>query len=288
MTGMSYQRPELILRKISTDLIADIDNVLKCQEVPREIKNYYLTSIEPFLQKHSGILSLSSDKNKRTKDVKEILRGADFYCKKAREYFSFFGVNFEEPSKSRLIDVSNINAESIAHFLYSSVQLLYVILWEVSSEFLKPLEKLYYLRLCHSGLFPQKYPLFPDSSGTEKMELDFLSVVGRGALFRVNESLPFELRVVYHASAYFKECFEEGKKKTGVTQSEVFIDDFIRLFSVRNNVCHIGRFIPIQESSEERIQSLLYRLSTLLPRIQNSCLGIISVFGELARKEVEN
>ncbi len=284
----SSKRAELILKKISNNLIRDIDNVLKCDEIPIEIKNYYLVSIKPFLHKHRGILNLTRDKDERTKQVKEVLRAADFYCKKAKEYFSFFGIDFEEPSKSHVIDAHGIKAEYFSHFLYSSIQLLYVTLWEVFAEFLKPLERLYYLRLCHSGVFPKTYLLFPDSSGTEKMELDFLRIVGRGRLFRVSQSLPFEFRVVYQASPYFKECFEKGKKKTGATECEEIIDDFIRLFSVRNNVCHIGKVISIQEVSEERIQSLLYRLSTLLPRIQSSCIGIISVFEELANKEVGN
>lgn len=284
----SRERLEPIIVKISTNLIKDIENVLTCDEISREIKNYYLEGIEPFLNKYEGILDLSRNKEKRIERVKDVIRAANFYCQKAKEYFSFFGIDFEEPSESHVIDAHGIKAEYFSHFLYSSIQLLYVTLWEVFAEFLKPLERLYYLRLCHSGVFPKTYLLFPDSSGTEKMELDFLRIVGRGRLFRVSESLPFEFRVVYQASPYFKECFEKGKKKAGATECEEIIDDFIRLFSVRNNVCHIGKVISIQEVSEERIQSLLYRLSTLLPRIQSSCIGIISVFGELANKEVGN
>lgn len=288
MTDMSSkERLEPIIAKISTNLIKDIENVLTCDEISREIKNYYLEGIEPFLNKYEGILDLSRNKEKRIKRVKDVIRAANFYCQKAREYFSFFGIDFNEPTKSQVINSKDIEMETISRFLYSSVQLLYVILWEVFAEFLKPLEKLYYIRLCHAGIFPSRYLMFPNSIADEKMEPDFLHIIRKGGLFRVSESLPFEFRIVYQTtSKYIKECFDEGGKKAGYTGTSDFIDDFIRLFVVRNNVCHIGRTIIIQETVEKRVQSLLYDLSTNLPRIQKSCIGVIGVFEELAKKEV--
>lgn len=285
----SSSRPELILDKISKDLVDNVDSVLKCDALYRDINQYYLAGIEPFLKRHAdiqNIMGLSSKQEKRIDKLKNVLKGADFYSKKAREFFSFFGIDFEIPKNSQPVDASKLNADCISPFLFDSVQLLYVILWEVFAEFLRPLEKLYQLRLCHSGLFPERYPLFPHSSGTEQMELDFLKIAERSPLFRVGETFPFELRVVCQASNYFMNCFDEGRKKTKATDSKEMIDDLIRLFAVRNNVCHIGRTIRIQEASHDRMLSLLYNLSTLLPRVQDACVGAIAAFGELANIEV--
>ena len=279
---------EQILSKASKDLIDDIENVLKCDAIREEMKKYYLTDIQPFLKKHSNILGISSKRKKREKlqRIKDLFRGAEFYNAKAREYFGFFGIDFDDPSKSQPIQIPNMNEEQLLHFLYSSIQLLYVVLWEIFRDFLEPLEGMYYLRLCHSGAFPPIYDMFPASVDVEKIELASFDIIKRARpLFRVSESLPFELRLILQVSSYFKGCFEKVAQAIEVDSSEEIVDDFIRLFIVRNNVCHIGRAHIIQQVSESKTQKMLYRMTTHLPRIQNSCIGITLLFKELASEE---
>jgi hypothetical protein len=285
---MSSERLDLILSKISKDLVVDINNVQKCETIAQEIKSFYLEGVEPFLKTHKRVLRIDLDREKRKDDeaIKELFRGAEYYSKKAKEYFGFFGIQLEGTPKCQEFKIPEMDKEQLLYFLYSSVQLLYVVLWEVFSDFLEPLERLYYLRLCHSGVFPKHYAVFPASEDIEKMELDFVyDVLRRGTLFRVSESLPYELRLMCQGPDYFKECFSEASKEIKVEKPEDFVDDFIRLFIVRNHVCHIAKGLVMQEIADDKMQNLLYRLSTHLPKIQNSCIGIVSLFKALAGKE---
>jgi hypothetical protein len=262
--------------------------VLKCKEIPNAIKNYYSVGLEPFLSKHGTELGIPTKSKKRIEDdrVKEIMRGALFYSSRATQFFSLFGIDFENPSKSKVLESQGTNAESLSNLLFSSIQVLYITLWETFRGFFEPLEKLYSLRLCESGIFPQTYQLFPYSAAIEKTELSFRKLFIRsGTFYRISESLPFELRLAYKAAPYFKECFDIGKNKTQASTTEEYMDDFIRLFFVRNSVCHLKNSIVNQEGPE-RQRNLFHDLSTLLPKIQDSCIGIVGAFEEMAKKEI--
>jgi hypothetical protein len=264
--------------KTSSELIANIDKVLKCKEIPTAIKNYYSVANAPFLKKYN----VSTEGSR----AKEIVRGALFYSSEAMQFFSFFGVDFENPSKSKALESQGAKAESISHFLFSSIKQLYVILWETFRGFFEPLEDLYSIRLCESGIFPKTYQLFPYSVASEKTELNFREFfIRRGTFYRISESLPFELRFAYKAAQYFKDCFDNGKKKTQASDTEEYMDDFIRLFFVRNHVCHLKNSV-INQSDAEKQQTLFHDLSTLLPKVQDSCIGIIGAFEEIAKNEI--
>ena len=282
---------EPILCNISKNLIDDTKNVLKCSEIPTQIQKFYYKDIETFVRKHSGLLLVGSTEEKRKKFSRDICRGADFYYKKAREYFEFFGVNFEQPEKPKEFQLPKVNSVQLGSFLYSSVQMLYVVLWEVMQDFLKPLEKVYFQRLCDSGVFLKDYiPLPLPKEDVDKIKIDFIQdIAGReSGLYRVSENLPFELRLTYSlASEYYKKCFEEAEKSIGL-KADTFVNDFISLFYVRNNVSHIGKHIQIQETSEEKMQKMLHSLTINLPHIQNSCIGIVALFNTFANSEPES
>jgi hypothetical protein len=287
----SSERLDLVLRKTSNALREDFDNVQKCETFEQQVRKFYLEDIEPFLKVHDTLLrplKPESHTPESSELVKEISRGARFYNTKAKEYFGFFGVDFVNPLDSKEVEIPDINRTQLLHFLYSSVELLYITLWEVSVAFLKPLERLYYLRLCESGVLPETYPIFFGDREGGAMQLSFLSdVLGARPLFRVSESFPYELLLLYRASDYFRSCFSLAAQELGNMKSEDLVDDFMRLFIIRNNICHIGKGIILQEESEEKTQNLLYRLTTHLPRIQKSCAGIVLLFKALANKEAD-
>jgi hypothetical protein len=289
----SSDRLEPILTQISKDINSDVSNVLKCSEIASKIENFYAKDIDQFLEKHQGLLGrrIKPDLTQRMGDVniRLILHGANFYFEKAKEYFEFFGVDFDKPEKSGQFVMPTMKHAHLSHFLYSSVQLLYVILWEVLQDFLKPLENMYLLRLCDSKIFHKKCTILPAHGEIGAVNLDFIYDVSGGGspLYRASGSLPFTFRLSYLSSDYFRKCFEEAGKEIG-ERPENFIDDFISLSVVRNNISHIGRAIKFQEISQDAIQKHLYRLSTHLPKIQNSCIGIVTLFKFLANSEPES
>lgn len=281
---------EAILRKISKNLIEDSQNVSKCSEIPTQIKEFYMKDIEPFMQKHKGALKFSSDEKKREEKFKDVYRGATFYNEKAKHFFGFFGVNLDQQVKQSEFQLPQINHIQLVSFLYSSVQMLYILLWEVLQDFLEPLEGLYFQRLCDSGVFPQDFKLFPEQEDVQDIiKLNFIKdVKGRDiGLYRVSEKFPFELRLVFLLSkGYYTKCFKEVESCINST-SEDIVNDFITLFIVRNNASHIGESVQIQGLSEDMMLRLFYHLSLKLPSIQNSCIGIISLFRSFANNEPE-
>lgn len=263
--------------KTSSELISNMDKVLKCKEIPIAIKNYYSLANEPFLSKYD--INTTGDR------IKEIVRGALFYSSEAKQFFSFFGIDFEDRLKSKALESQGEKAEKLSHFLLGSVKQLYVMLWETFRGFFEPLEDLYYLRLCESKIFPMSYQLFPYSLESEKTELSFRKFFIRtGTFYRISESLPFEFRLAYKAAPYFQTCFDNGKMKTQASETEEYMGDFIRLFFVRNSVCHLKKSLINREEPDKQL-SLFHDLSTLLPKIQDSCIGIVGAFEHMIKNE---
>lgn len=284
-SGITLQN---ILNNISKNYVADI-NVLKCAEIPKHIQNFYLKDIESFMKIHKGVLRFGSSEKDRIDKFKNVYRGASFYHMKAREYFEFFGVNFEQSENHEEFQIPKVNPVQLESFLYSSVQMLYIVLWEVLEDFLEPLEELYFQRLSDSGVFPKDYTPFPvQGEDPESLKIDLLKDIrGReSGLYRVSEKFPFELRLIYSLSKdYYTKCFQEAEKSINST-AEIFVNDFITLFLVRNNASHIGEKILIQELSEEARLKMLRHLSLQLPSIQNSCIGIITLFRSFSKNEL--
>ena len=275
-----------ILVEISQQIIKDIEYVKECDAIGSRIMTYYSTDVELLESGTEWVFSFSRKRRSermKQRDIKAALRVAEYYRMKARNYYNFFGIDFDDYSKSRVIklsDLQNIEMKHLQLFLISSIQLMYVILWELFKSFLRPLENLYCLRIVESKLFPKDLMLFPSTTKIEESKLQLLDYFKQEhPFFRINLDLPFEMDLMLRSSPLFKKYLEVGLERLGMgIRFNDCVNDFIRLFILRNNICHIGRQLSMHEISTLKVQSLIYDLSTRLPRIQTSCLGLIEMF----------